>query len=51
LTGVPAKALKTTVGAGYLSSVGAVENALELVREELGWPSGGSRPADRKPAE
>ena len=51
LTGVPAKALKTTVGAGYLSSVGAVENAVELVREELGWPSGGSRPADRKPAE
>jgi NADH dehydrogenase len=51
VTGSPAKALKTTVGAGYLSSVGAVENAVELVREELGWPSGGDRPADQKPAE
>ncbi len=33
--GRAAKALKTTVGVGYLSSVGAVENAVELVREEL----------------
>jgi NADH dehydrogenase len=37
LTGHAAKALKTSVGAGYLTSVGAVENALDLVREELGW--------------
>jgi len=36
LTGRPALALKTTVGAGYLGSVGAVENATDLVREELG---------------
>ncbi|WP_049998928.1 NAD(P)/FAD-dependent oxidoreductase [Halococcus sediminicola] len=33
--GRAAKALKTTVGAGYLSSVGAIENAADLVREEL----------------
>ena len=33
--GTAAKALKTSVGAGYLSSVGAIENAVELVREEL----------------
>jgi NADH dehydrogenase len=37
LTGRAAKALKTTVGAGYLSSVGAVRNAVELVGEEVGW--------------
>ncbi|WP_436927233.1 NAD(P)/FAD-dependent oxidoreductase [Halosimplex amylolyticum] len=40
LRGRPAKALKTSVGAGYLSSVGAVENAVDLVREEVGWPDG-----------
>ena len=33
--GTAANALKTTVGAGYLSSVGAIENAVDLVREEL----------------
>ncbi len=44
LTGRPAKLLKTSVGAGYLSSVGAVENAVDLVGAELGWP--GSRDAD-----
>jgi NADH dehydrogenase len=38
LRGRSAKALKTTVGAGYLSSVGAVENAADLVREAVGWP-------------
>jgi len=38
LTGQAAKLVKTSVGAGYLSSVGAVENAVDLVREELGWP-------------
>ncbi|WP_276300848.1 NAD(P)/FAD-dependent oxidoreductase [Halorussus lipolyticus] len=37
LTGRPAKALKTTVGAGYLSSVGAIRNAADLVTEELGY--------------
>jgi len=36
LTGKAALALKTSVGAGYLGSVGAVENAVELVQEELG---------------
>jgi len=35
LTGRAAMAMKTTVGAGYLSTVGAVENAADLVREEL----------------
>jgi len=38
LTGRPAKLAKASVGAGYLSSVGAVANAADLVREELGWP-------------
>ncbi|EMA50149.1 NAD(P)/FAD-dependent oxidoreductase [Halococcus thailandensis] len=33
--GTAAKAMKTTVGAGYLSSVGAIANAADLVREEL----------------
>ncbi|NHN58242.1 MULTISPECIES: NAD(P)/FAD-dependent oxidoreductase [Halorussus] len=37
LTGRAAKALKTTVGAGYLSSVGAISNAADLVSEELGY--------------
>jgi len=36
VTGRAAKALKTSVGAGYLSSVGAIRNAAELVEEELG---------------
>ncbi|QLH77604.1 FAD-dependent oxidoreductase [Halosimplex rubrum] len=44
LRGRSAKALKTTVGAGYLSSVGAVENAADLVREEVGWPDEESAP-------
>ncbi|MFB6184115.1 MAG: NAD(P)/FAD-dependent oxidoreductase [Haloarculaceae archaeon] len=35
LTGSAAKALKTGVGAGYLSSVGAVERAVEYVRESV----------------
>lgn len=34
--GTAAKAMKATVGAGYLSSVGAVRNAADLVSEELG---------------
>jgi NADH dehydrogenase len=34
--GGAAKALKTTVGAGYLASVGAIRNASEFVWEEVG---------------
>ncbi|PSQ60742.1 MAG: NADH dehydrogenase FAD-containing subunit [Halobacteriales archaeon SW_9_67_25] len=36
LRGPAAKALKTTVGAGYLASVGAIERASDLVWEEVG---------------
>lgn len=36
VTGAPALAMKTTVGAGYLGTVGAVRQATDLVREELG---------------
>ncbi len=36
LRGVAAKALKTTVGAGYLTSIGAIENASEYVWEKVG---------------
>ncbi|MFB6299520.1 MAG: NAD(P)/FAD-dependent oxidoreductase [Halobacteriales archaeon] len=35
LRGKPALALKTTVGVGHLTSVGAVRNAVELAREEF----------------
>ncbi|MFO7834620.1 MAG: FAD-dependent oxidoreductase [Halohasta sp.] len=35
VTGKPAKALKASVGAGYLSSVRAIRQATELVAEEL----------------
>jgi NADH dehydrogenase len=35
LTGSAAKALKTSVGAGYLTSVGAVEEAADLVRDAV----------------
>ena len=35
LTGPAALALKTTVGAGYLGTVGAIQNAVDLVSEEL----------------
>lgn len=35
LTGAAARASKATVGAGYLTAVGAVHNAVELVEEEL----------------
>jgi NADH dehydrogenase len=38
LAGDPAKAIKAVVGAGHLGSVGAIEEATELVHEELGWP-------------
>ncbi|MFB6153042.1 MAG: NAD(P)/FAD-dependent oxidoreductase [Halodesulfurarchaeum sp.] len=37
LTGSPAKALKSTVGVGYLSSAGAIREAVGLVREEFGY--------------
>lgn len=36
LRGQTALALKASVGAGYLSSIGAVRNAVDLVNEELG---------------
>ena len=36
VTGRAAHALKTTVGVGYLSSVGALRNAAELMSEEFG---------------
>jgi NADH dehydrogenase len=36
LTGAAAKAMKATVGAGHLGSIGAVDNAVDLVEEELG---------------
>ncbi|WP_459192354.1 NAD(P)/FAD-dependent oxidoreductase [Halosimplex sp. J119] len=48
VTGRAAKALKTSVGAGYLSSVGAVENAVDLVREEVGWPDGEDDSLERR---
>ncbi|WP_435065457.1 NAD(P)/FAD-dependent oxidoreductase [Halobaculum sp. EA56] len=35
LTGAAARATKASVGAGYLTSVGAVRNAVELAEEEL----------------
>jgi NADH dehydrogenase len=36
VTGAAARAMKATVGAGHLTSVGAVRQATDLVREELG---------------
>ena len=53
VTGAPARALKATVGASYLTSVGAVANAVDVVYEELGladeetpddvdWPAEGN---------
>jgi NADH:ubiquinone reductase (H+-translocating) len=39
LTGGAAHALKASVGVGYLSSIGALRNAAELVDEELGIAS------------
>jgi NADH dehydrogenase len=35
LRGAPADAIKTTVGAGYLGSIGAVENATDYVRKSV----------------
>ncbi|MFB6304613.1 MAG: NAD(P)/FAD-dependent oxidoreductase [Haloferacaceae archaeon] len=37
LRGKPARAMKATVGAGHLGSVGAIERATELVESELGF--------------
>jgi NADH dehydrogenase len=42
LRGKAAKTLKTSVGAGYLTSVGAIGNAVDLAREELSPGSSGS---------
>jgi len=36
LRGAAAYAVKSSVGAGYLTSIGSVHNAVELVREEFG---------------
>jgi hypothetical protein len=36
LGGLPAVAAKTAVGAGYLSRVGAVRRAVDLINQELG---------------
>ncbi|RDI70558.1 NAD(P)/FAD-dependent oxidoreductase [Halopelagius longus] len=35
-TGAPAKAMKTSVGAGHLTSIGSIRQAAELAEEELG---------------
>ena len=35
VTGAPARAMKAAVGAGHLSSVGAIRNAVELAESEL----------------
>lgn len=37
VTGAPARTLKASVGAGYLTSVDALNQAADLVREELGY--------------
>ncbi|AEM57655.1 NADH dehydrogenase [Haloarcula hispanica N601] len=44
LTGRAALALKTTVGAGYLGTVGAVQNAVDLVSEELDLDARDTKP-------
>ncbi|PSQ17780.1 hypothetical protein BRD02_02885 [Halobacteriales archaeon QS_8_69_73] len=38
VSGDPARALEAVIGAGHPGSVGAVEAATTLVREELDWP-------------
>ena len=42
LRGPPARAAKASVGGVYLGSIGAVTRAVDLVREELGWPTPGT---------
>ncbi|MFD1586068.1 NAD(P)/FAD-dependent oxidoreductase [Halorientalis brevis] len=39
LSGEPARAAKAVIGAGHLSSVGALGDAADLVAEEFGWPT------------
>ncbi|WP_335999460.1 NAD(P)/FAD-dependent oxidoreductase [Halorientalis halophila] len=51
LTGAAATALKTTVGAGYLTGVGSVRAAVDLVREELELAGGDGDPTDDVPVE
>ncbi len=55
VTGRAAKALKSTVGVGYLSTAGSIRDAVTLAREEFGFSSpsgaqsaGGSDPVDRE---
>jgi len=38
VSGQAAKAIKSTVGVGYLSSAGAIREALDIAREEFGFP-------------
>ena len=44
VSGEPAKVLKAVIGGSHLGSVGAVRQASELVREELGWPGADALP-------
>lgn len=46
LTGPPAIALKTSIGAGHLTSIGAITQASNLVSEELGLATDASPPED-----
>jgi len=46
LTGAPAIALKTSIGAGHLTAVGAIEQAVGLVSEELDLATGASPDVD-----
>ena len=46
LTGAAAVALKTSIGAGHLTSIGAIQQASELVSEELDLATGADPPAD-----
>ncbi len=46
LRGPAARTAKATIGGAYLGSVGAVSRAVDLVREELGWPTSQDAEAD-----
>lgn len=39
INGDPARLTKAIIGAGHLGSIGAIEEASELVAEELNWPT------------
>jgi len=39
MSGEPARAAKAAIGAGHLGSVGAIDDAADLVAEEFGWPT------------